>query len=66
MTITHIIANVGDKHTLCGERKHDVPRVLAKHVGAHVRGHGLVLCAECKAIATRDGISLEPTEEPQT
>ena len=65
ITITHIIENAGDKRTLCDERKFDGAYVVARFVGAHQRGHGLIVCAECKAIAERDGISLEESEEPK-
>lgn len=63
ITITHVLEHPGDKRTLCGEKRDGTPRVWAPFVKAHQDGHGLVLCAECREIATNEGIAFEP-EQP--
>jgi len=59
ITITHILAEPTDKKTLCGEKRDGVPNVWAPFVGAHQRGHGMVLCTECRQTAARESISLD-------
>ena len=59
MTVTHILALATDKKALCGERREDGATVLAKFVMDHKRGHGLVTCSDCMAVAMREGIALD-------
>lgn len=61
MIVTHIIETPTDHHTLCGEKvnKQSGPRVLARFVGAHQRGYGLIVCSYCKAVAEREAIPLD-------
>jgi hypothetical protein len=46
---THVIANPGDKRSLCGVKK-PLPRVWVRFVDAHVEGHGMVVCPECASL----------------
>lgn len=48
---THIVDEPGQR-TRCGlkrKRNADLPLVLARHVQAHIDGHGLIVCDECAA-----------------
>jgi hypothetical protein len=49
--MTHIVANGGDKRSLCGV-KDPVPVVGAKFVQAHVEGWGMEVCPECLVSVT--------------
>lgn len=48
MTPTHLVAQPGDRFSLC-KIKDPLPSILAKHVDAHRLSRGLVVCAECAA-----------------
>lgn len=51
---SHVIANPGDRRSLCGV-KDPLPVTWAPFVAAHVRGHGMLVCAECAALLPTDG-----------
>lgn len=46
---THIVANPGDRESLCGIRK-PLPIVWAPFVERHVEGYGMAVCSECDAV----------------
>jgi hypothetical protein len=46
---THVIALPSDRHSLCGV-KDPLPVVALRFVDAHIRGHGMVVCRECRAV----------------
>lgn len=59
---SHLTARSDDKRTLCGIRTADdasFPRLCARFVGAHRRGHAMTVCPECEGVALRDGIDLD-------
>ena len=49
---THLLANVGDRNALCGV-KDPLPFVWEPFVQAHVKGHNMVVCADCAAHSGR-------------
>lgn len=58
---THIVAEPGDRHSLCGA-KNPMPRVAAAHVQAHVDGYGMVVCTECAEAHVAAGLA--ESQEP--
>lgn len=44
---THLLAKVGDRSGLCGE-KDPLPRLVARHAAAHEAHRGDVFCPTCK------------------
>jgi hypothetical protein len=54
----HLIANVGDRHAICG---HDLRRdkraawCWEPHALAHIDGHNMAICADCAGAMTACG-----------
>lgn len=46
---THVIAHLGDRRSLCGVKK-PLPVVWARFVDAHVEGHGMIICRDCRPL----------------
>jgi hypothetical protein len=44
---THLIAKPGDQKALCG-LKDPLPVVWTEAAQAHIDGHGMVVCPECR------------------
>lgn len=59
--LTHVLAEVGDKRTLCGIKRDQGPTVLARFVGVHARGHPdtFTVCDDCAAQAADHNINLD-------
>ena len=56
-TPTHVLAQPGDRYTLCGRRtSQTVPLIAAAYVDAHRHGHDIAVCPQCAAVLAQPAV----------